>query len=403
MGRPRCRSGGGRAPASAGVCGVSAGCASLNRMVTGTEFSVTWPQALHWRSGRHLLAPVGDQPVAGVVRRLGAVLSMDESLAELAVRVRRQDSQPGELARALAEGEVIKAYAFRGSMHYLTPEDGGAYLAIRCAGRQWELPSWQRYYDLTPSDWPRFRETVREVLSQGPLTLAELGAALTSRPAYRHLRPVFDDGAGTLIKPLTWQGDMSFGPPRDGHHTVQRLDHNPRWAGGWDLDDAGRHAVRQYYAGYGPADADLVHYWLGNGLSAGTGRLRGWLSDLDEELVAVDVEGQARHVLRADAESLAAAEPSSTVRFLPGHDQWVIGPGTKETHVVPPDRRTPVTRKANLVTVGGVVAGTWATRDDQLVVTWLDQNTPPRDDLEKEAGRLAGILDRPPNLAVQTG
>jgi len=377
--------------------------ASLDRMATGTELAVTWPQALGWRLDRHLLSPVGSRPVAGVVRRLGAVPSVNEPLAELAVRIRRQDSEPGELARALVAGEVIKVFAFRGGVHYLTPEDGGAYLAIRCAGRQWELPSWQEHYELAPSDWPRFREAVREVLSDGPLTIAELGSAVTSRAAYRHLRPVFDDGAGTLVKPLTWQGDMGFGPRRGGQHTVQRLDHNPRWAGVWDLDDAGRHAVSQYVASYGPADADLVHYWLGNGLSAGTKRLRGWLSDLEDQLVAVDVEGQTRHVLREDVESLLAAEPSSAVHFLPGHDQWVMGPGTKEAHVVPPDHRTPVTRKANLVTVGGVVRGTWATTHDRLVVTWLDNVTPPRHDLEEEAGRLAGILDRPLGLELRTG
>lgn len=371
-------------------------------MATETEFSVTWPRALEWRSARHLLAPVGSQPVGEVVRRLGAVLSMDELLAEFAVRIRMQASRTGELARALADGEVIKAFAFRGSMNYLTPEDGGAYLAIRCAGRQWELPSWQQYYELAPSEWPRFREAVREALSEGPLTIAELGAVLTSRAAYRHLQPVFDEGAGTLIKPLTWQGDIGFGPPRGGRQTVQRLDHNPRWAGVWDLDNGGRHAVAQYFASYGPADAGLVRYWLGNGLSAGTKRLRGWLSDLQDQLVAVDVEGETRHILREDAESLLAAEPSSAVRFLPGHDQWVMGPGTKETQIVPPDRRTLVTRKANLVTAGGVVRGTWTIKDDELTVKWLDNDTPPRQDLAEETDRLASIFGRPLGLVLQT-
>ena len=41
---------------------------------------------------------------------------------------------------------MIKAFAFRGSMHYLSPEEGGVYLALRAAGRQWELPSWVEYY-----------------------------------------------------------------------------------------------------------------------------------------------------------------------------------------------------------------------------------------------------------------
>src|SRR3954447_10847612 len=188
--------------------------------------SITWPQALAWRLRRHLLEPVGSEPVEGVVRRLGAVLAMDESLAELAVGVRRRGSRSGELAQAFADGRVIKAYAFRGSMHYLSPADGGAYLALRSAGRQWELPSWQEYYELKPADWPAFRAAVREALSDGPLTTAELGAAVTGHQRYRPLRTVFGDGAGTLIKPLTWQGDMGFGVPRAGKHTFQRLDHN---------------------------------------------------------------------------------------------------------------------------------------------------------------------------------
>ena len=249
--------------------------------------------------------PWGPSRSADVVRRLGAVLSMDESLAELAVRTRRTTSRPGELAKALADGEVIKAFAFRGSMHYLSPEDGGIYLALRSAGRQWELPSWVEYYRLAPSDWPDFRAAVRDALSDGPLTLAELGEALTQHRAYRHLKPVFDEGAGTLIKPLTWQGDMSFGPPRDGQHTFQRLDTNPRWQGIPDLDDAGPRAITAYLRTYGPATLDHLHYWLGDGLSAGRRRLDRWFSELGDRLVAVDVDGTTAYVVREDVDALA--------------------------------------------------------------------------------------------------
>ena len=47
-------------------------------MGTDAEVSITWAQALGWRMERHLLDPVGSESVAEVVRRLGAVLSMDE-------------------------------------------------------------------------------------------------------------------------------------------------------------------------------------------------------------------------------------------------------------------------------------------------------------------------------------
>lgn len=369
-------------------------------MSTSTEVSVTWAQALSWRMERQLLDPVGSESVAGVVRRLGAVASMDEALAELAVRSRRTPSRPGELAKALVEGTVIKVFAFRGSMHYLSPQDGGIYLALRSAGRQWELPSWVQHYGLTPADWPDFRATVRGELTKGPLTIVELGEALTRHRAYRHLKPAFDDGAGTLLKPLTWQGDMSFGPPRKGQHTFQRLDGNPHWRGIPDLDDAGPRAIAVYLRTYGPATPDHVHYWLGEGLSAGRKRINSWICGLGDRLVAVDVDGTVAFIMREDVDAVDAATPSEAVRFLPGHDQWVIGPGTKDVHVTPPNRRQLMTRKANPVVVGGVVCGTWARKGEELVVSWLDERQRPDGPMEQEVARLASILGRNLNLRL---
>ena len=369
-------------------------------MSTSTQARVTWGQALAWRLGRQLLDPVGSASVAGVVRRLGAVLSMDQALAELAVRTRRHASEPGELAAALADGTVIRAFAFRGSMHYLSPEDGGVYLALRSAGRQWERTSWVEHYGLSAAAWPDFRAAVREALTDGPLTVAELGEQLTAQRPYRHLRPFFDEGAITLVKPLTWQGDVSIAPRRDGGLTLQRLDHNPRWAGTPALDDAGPRAVEAYLRTYGPTTLDHVHYWLGSGLSAGRKRIETWWAGLGDRLVAVDVEGRTAFVVGEDVDDVLAAQASESVRFLPGHDQWVMGPGTKDEHVTPPSRRDPVTRKANPVLHGGVVAGTWARKDDRLAVTWLAEHSPPDAALAEETTRLAGLLGRDLSLTV---
>ena len=187
---------------------------------------------------------------------------------------------------------------------------------------------------------------------------------------------------------------MSFGPARDGQPTFQRLDINPRWKGIPEVDDAGLQAILAYLRTYGPATLDHVHYWLGNGLSAGRKRLNRWFAGLGDRVVAVEAEGTKAYVVREDLDALQAARPSEAVRFLPGHDQWVIGPGTKDVQVTPASRREPVTRKANPVIAGGVVCGTWVRQGDELTVRGHDERQRPDGLITQEAARLADILRR---------
>lgn len=120
------------------------------------------------------------------------------------------------------------------------------------------------------------------------------GAAVTTRSAFRHLGFAFADGAGTLLKPLAWLGDMSFGPPRDGRATFQRLDRNPRRAGVPDLDEAGMRAGEAYFRAYGPATPEHLQYWLGEGPGAGRKRIRSWIAEFGGRLVAIDIDGGTR-------------------------------------------------------------------------------------------------------------
>ena len=91
------------------------------------------------------------------------------------------------------------------------------------------------------------------------------------------------------------------------------------------------------------------------------------------------------------------------MRLLPGYDQWVLGPGTADAHVVPPARRALVSRQANIVIAGGVVSGTWSLTDDQVVAAWFaEAGPPPQEALADEVARLATILDRPLRPTVTT-
>lgn len=357
--------------------------------------NLSWSQALAWRLRQHLLDPVGAGPAEEVVRRIQAVPAYPAPSAELGVRLRQQRSRPGDVAHALAEGRLVQVYAFRGATHLITPEDCGTVLALRAASRMWERPSWQEYYGLAPQDWPDLRAAVRDALADGPLTRPELAAAVAGTARFAHLAAAITDSSDTLLKPLTWQGVMSFGPGRDGEATFQRLETNPRWTGIPDVDVAGPRAVEAYLHAYGPAPVDRVLYWLGEGLGAGRRRIQDWLARLAPRLTEVDVDGETALVLTDDLETLLQSSGNRTVRLLPGHDQWVLGPGTADPHVVPPARRSPVTRGANLVIVGGVVNGTWAVSGDQLTVSWFAEVGPaPEEDVEEQAGLVADVLGR---------
>jgi hypothetical protein len=267
----------------------------------------------------------------------------------------------------------------------------------------WELPSWQSYYSLAPSDWPGLREVVRQALADGPLTLEGLGAAITAPSQFRHLTFAFDGNPWSLLKALAWQGDLSFGPGQGRRTTFQRLDGNPRWAGVPELNEAGMRAVAAYFGAYGPATPDHVQYWLGEGLGAGRKRIQAWIAAFGDRLVAVDIEVETAFVLREHLEDLTATSPTTAIRLLPAYDQWVLGPGTADAHIVPRARRALVSRQANIVIDGGVVSGTWTLTHDHVAVNWFAEGgPPPKKGLADEVERLATILGLPLQLSVET-
>src|SRR5881628_3807610 len=291
---------------------------------------------------RQLLDPIGTSSAPEVVRRLCGVQAQVASSAELAVRVRRKSSRRGEVARALAEGRLIKTWAMRGTLHLLTPEDGGAVLSLMAAGRSWERPSWERYFGMTNKHWEALRPAVREALDGKLLTRDELIAAVVAQRGLGHLGEALRSGWGTLLKPLAWQGDLCFGPSRGNRVTFTRpLAASSRWAGLPEPDEAAPVAIVGYFGAYGPATIENFRNWLSRG-RIGARQIRTWFGALGDRLRQVEVEGARAYVLAEDLDELASTRSTTAVRLLPGFDQYVLGPGTEDGHVVPPARRAAV-------------------------------------------------------------
>ncbi len=361
--------------------------------------AISWQQALAWRMRRQLLDPIGRLPVTDVVDRLCGVQTQVASSAELAIRMRRETSRQGEVDLALRGGRLIKTWAMRGTLHLLTPEEAGSFLSLMAAGRSWERPSWQRYFGVTPKQLEGLRQAVRSALESGPLTRDALVTEVSSRRGLRHVGEALGSGWGTLLKPLAWQGDLCFGPSNGSRVTFMLPEQaSGRWRGLPDPDEAAAVAIVAYLRSYGPASIDAFGNWLAGGWF-GKRQLRTWFSELEQRLVLVDVEGTRAHVLAEDIDELASMKPTTAVRLLPGFDQYVLGPGTGDGHVVPTSRRAAVSRPSGwispVVVVGGVVCGTWELDRDLVRIAWFwEAGKPPRKALRAELARFSSILDR---------
>ena len=367
---------------------------------------VTWRQALAWRMERQLLDPIGTGSVADVVGRLCAVQTQVASSAELAIRVRRTSSQSGEVARALADGRLIKTWAMRGTLHLLRAEDAGAYLAVIAATRPWEKPAWERWAGLTPAVLERFRSAVGEALADGPKTREELASALAGRRGLGRITTVLAESWGTILKPLAWHGELCIGPSRNGRPTFMRPElASDRWRPLPDPDEATETVVSAYFAAYGPAPPEAFVRWMGDGWF-GKRKLLTCVESAAHRLLPVEIDGEPALVVAEDLDSLADARPSAAVRLLPGFDQYVLGPGTDDGHVVPAARRRMVSRQsgwiAPVVVAGGVVAGTWELDGPTIRVAWFaEAGRPPRRRIATEVERLSSILGMDHALSIE--
>ncbi|HKC91571.1 MAG TPA: crosslink repair DNA glycosylase YcaQ family protein, partial [Candidatus Limnocylindria bacterium] len=119
-----------------------------------------------------------------------------------------------------------------------------------------------------------------------------------------------------------------------------------------------------------------------------------------------EVGGEREYVLAEDLDDLVSTKPTRAVRLLPGFDQFVLGPGTGDGHVVPAKRRTAVSKQSGwispVVLAGGVVRGTWTLAGDRVLVGWFKEaGAVQRTALRAEVKRLSTILGRVLRLELE--
>jgi Winged helix DNA-binding domain len=343
--------------------------------------TIGWPQVLAWRLRRQFLGREGDPSPVDVVRRLGGVQAQVASSAEQAVAVRTSRPASGALAAGLASGALVKTWAMRGTLHVLPTDEAPAYLALLAAARTWERGPWQRTF-LDARQMAALADAAADALDSAVLTREELTDAIVARTKDASLAEHLRSGWGAVLKPLAWQGLLCYGPARDNRVTFTRPDtYLPGWTGPADADDAAPLAVDRYLGAYGPAGEAAFGDWLLRG-AAPKRTLRAWFGDLVAQgrLTPVMVEGERQYARTEDVEEMSAARPDTSVRLLPAFDQYVLGPGTKDAHVVAAGRRGEVSRAGGwispVVVRAGRAVGTWEVADGVVRVAIFQEEWP---------------------------
>ncbi|QYN38571.1 winged helix DNA-binding domain-containing protein [Pseudonocardia sp. DSM 110487] len=362
---------------------------------------MTWRQVVRWRLRRQLLVEPAADALA-VARRVCGLHAQVASCTELIAGIR--SATPPDLDTALwRDRSLVRTWAMRGTLHLLPADELDVWVGARTdyESRRRFPPSYEREHGVTGEQVHAITEAVGEVLGAEPLSRAELAAAITARLGDPALAAPLSTGWGAVLKPAASRGLLCSGPSTDGAVSFV----NPAaWLGRplrpIDPSAANREVLLRFLTANGPATAVDVARWWGDQPAPA----RRWFRENADALTAVEVDGEAGFVVRAeDADELAAVpdSPEGDVVLLPGFDPWVIAPRSHRERAVPPERTSEVSRTAGWISpvlvVDGAVAAVWEheRRDGELAVTIRPFSELPaavREAVHAPAARYAALL-----------
>ena len=319
-------------------------------------------------------------PVTTMVQRLVGLQAQAPTPPYFGLWSRLTDFRPEQLSRLLADRTLVRVVLMRGTIHLVSAADCRCLRTLvqpalgRILGGSIYAP---QLVGLDPDD---LAKEGRALLAEGPMSPAELGAAMARRWPDRD--PAALANAVRVHVPLVQV------PPRGLWGRSGAARHIPAedWLGA-PLDEAPsvERLVVRYLAAFGPASAADVQAWSGlTRLGEVLDRLRPELRVFRDERGAqlFDVP-QAR---RPDPDTPAPA------RLVAPFDNLVLGHANRDRIISDELRRRLFTVNGVLpgfLLVDGFVAGTWKLDDTTLRLT-ADRPLTPSDEqaLAEEGERL---------------
>jgi hypothetical protein len=353
-----------------------------------------------------------------LVEVVGAVCGVHAQVqvsAELQLAARVDGIGQADVRAALWEQRsLVKAWTVRGTLHLHPAEELALWYAARRAGQgstdeglpEWRDPAGAVHPPLSADEVAAVRAAVWDVLDGRCLLRDELADEVVQRVGAAP-RERLSSGFAFFVS------DLCQGPPQGSRITLVRPD---QWIAGWkepgDDREALREVCRRFLRTYGPARPSDFAEWFASAALKVAGA-RALFDKLGGELEEIGVDGRSAFVLAGDRSFPAA---SRQVRLLPEYDVYVMGFRERDQLVPEPVRELIASHRrgryegpagVRLVLVDGVAAGLLERKKRgkriELGVRLVRKPTKARrEELEREAERIAAFLGLEPVLAIDS-
>jgi hypothetical protein len=330
-----------------------------------------------WRLASQQLAQPRWREPERVVAWLGGVQAQDERWAQWSIGLRMRDGTEEAVQRAIDDRQIVRTWAFRGTLHYLAASDVRWLLSLLAPTIIVGNARRYRQLDLDEATFARSDEVIHRALErEGALVRSEIASVLEEAGISAQ-----GQRAPYLLQRAALEGVICHGPQRGSEPSYVLLS---EWIGVGEGTDDGQGMAAlaaRYLTSHGPATVHDFAWWAGLRVTVARQAVRDVSS-----LVRVEAGGKELWAVQG-----APLPPVQEIAFLlPPFDDYLLGYRDRSAALDPAHAKQ-VNRGGGMprptIVVDGKVVGTWrrATKSGKMIVT-----------LE-----LFGALDRDGSRAVE--
>jgi hypothetical protein len=287
-----------------------------------------------------------------VVEWLGAVQAQDYSGAKWAIASRLAGTTDADLEQAIVDKEIVRTWAMRGTLHFLSPNDIYWMLTLLSPRLEGIMGTHFRKLELDKKTLNKSRKIIEETLIDGKqLTRKEIAEALQKKKiATNDMRITF------ILLHASYERLICFGPRRGKEYTHTLLE---EWVQPTDLleyDEALKELTLRYVSSHGPATMQDFAWWSGLTLTD----VKKGLEMAGSKLESIKIKEQLYWM---PEEHSALPKTSGSVFLLAGFDEYIVAYKDRSA-VLHPHHVKAVMGLGNgifnnTVLVNGKVAGVW--------------------------------------------